>query len=390
MSDSSVAADVTLSKYSHKIKCLKIEYVPLLFLIAIIAFYPFSSSGSENTLAIVFISIVLEAIPFMLVGSLVGGFIESFISRERMVAILPKRSWITVFAAAAAGMVFPVCECAVVPVVRRLTGKGLPFSAAIAYLLGGPIFNPIVGASTAMAYAFNWKVVVLRLGFGYLIAVIVGLIMGKLFSRSQALKDERGKVDASKSTSSCSCNHSQSHGHQNEHEECCGNDSHGHSHSENCGCEHEHPDECGCGHDHSHSKGFSGKVKDALLHAMDDFLAVGQYLIIGAFIAALAQTYINRSEYLSFAGAPVISIVLMMFLAVMLNLCSEADAFIASSFQGIIPLPAQIAFLLMGPMFDLKLLLMYNTVFTRRVIVVLSLIIAAIVFAFAAGLIFIL
>jgi hypothetical protein len=85
-----------------------------------------SESGALNSLAIVFVSIVLEAIPFMLFGSLVGGFIEAFVSRERMATFLPKKGWLTVCIAAGAGIVFPVCECAVVPVVRRLIGKGLP------------------------------------------------------------------------------------------------------------------------------------------------------------------------------------------------------------------------------------------------------------------------
>jgi uncharacterized membrane protein YraQ (UPF0718 family) len=93
---------------------------------------------------------------------------------------------------------------------------------------------------------------------------------------------------------------------------------------------------------------------------MDVFLAVGHYLVIGAFIAALAQTHIDRSSFLSLTAAPVLSSVLMMALAILLNLCSEADAFIAASFRGLMPIPAQMAFLLTGPMLDLKLLLMYQ------------------------------
>jgi uncharacterized membrane protein YraQ (UPF0718 family) len=105
---------------------------------------------------------------------------------------------------------------------------------------------------------------------------------------------------------------------------------------------------------------------------MDDFLAVGHYLVIGAFIAALAQTYIDRSSFLSLTSVPVLSVAVMIVLAILLNLCSEADAFIAASFQGLMSVPAQMAFLLTGPMFDLKLLLMYQSVFKRRVIAVLA------------------
>jgi uncharacterized membrane protein YraQ (UPF0718 family) len=154
-------------------KRLSIDYLPALFLAAAFFFIPSGSESSTlNSLAIVFVSIVLEAIPFMLIGSLVGGFIEAFVSRERMAKLLPQKGWLTVCVAAGAGIVFPVCECAVVPVVRRLIGKGLPLSAAIAYLLGGPIVNPIVAASTALAYAFDWRIVILRLSLGYGIAVV--------------------------------------------------------------------------------------------------------------------------------------------------------------------------------------------------------------------------
>jgi uncharacterized membrane protein YraQ (UPF0718 family) len=119
---------------------------------------------------------------------------------------------------------------------------------------------------------------------------------------------------------------------------------------------------------------------------MDDFLAVGHYLVIGAFIAALAQTYIDRSSFLSLTAVPVLAVVLMMVLAILLNLCSEADAFIAASFQGLMPMPSQMAFMLTGPMFDLKLLLMYQSVFKRRTIAVLATLILAGVLAIAVGL----
>jgi uncharacterized protein len=103
----------------------RIDILPALFLVAALFFLPAGSdSAALNSLAIVFISIVLEAIPFMLVGALIGGFIEAFVSRERLTAMLPKKGWRTVCVAAAAGILFPVCECAVVPVVRRLIGKG--------------------------------------------------------------------------------------------------------------------------------------------------------------------------------------------------------------------------------------------------------------------------
>jgi uncharacterized membrane protein YraQ (UPF0718 family) len=353
-------------------KVHSIDYVPALFLAAAIVFLPLGSeSGPSNSLAIVFVSIILEAIPFMMIGSLVGGFIEAFVSRERMAAILPRKGWLTVCIAAAAGLVFPVCECAVVPVVRRLTGKGLPFSASIAYLLGGPIVNPIVAASTAMAYAFDWRIVVLRLGLGYSIAVAIGLLMGRLFTGAEAIKNHALSWDCHPVPLK--------HTHHGAHSEKSQPFPVITNHDGNSM-------DCGCGCSHPVSDGWVDKAGAAFTHAMDDFLAVAHYLVIGAFIAALAQTYIDRSNFLSLTAAPVLSVVLMMALAILLNLCSEADAFIAASFRGLMPIPAQMAFLLTGPMFDLKLLLMYQNIFTRRAIVVLASLILAAVLVIAVGL----
>jgi hypothetical protein len=352
-----------------------IESLPAIFLATAFAFLPTGAESSAlNSLAIVFVSIVLEAIPFMLIGSLVGGIIEAFISRERMATLLPRKGWLTVCLAAGAGIVFPVCECAVVPVVRRLIGKGLPFSAAIAYLLGGPIVNPIVAASTALAYTFDWRIVILRLGLGYGLAVVIGMLMGRLFAGSGAIKDD-GAAQAN-NASSCACHHFT---------DCKLGSETAQAFpllKKQAGNSTAH----GCGGSHPVSDSWVDKVGAAFTHAMDDFLAVGHYLVIGAFIAALAQTYIDRSIFLTLTAAPVLSVVLMMTLAVLLNLCSEADAFIAASFRGLMPIPAQMAFLLTGPMFDLKLLLMYQSIFKRRAIVVLALLILAGVLAITIGL----
>ncbi|MCG8617531.1 MAG: permease, partial [Desulfobacterales bacterium] len=105
-----------------------------------------------------------------------------------------------------------------------------------------------------------------------------------------------------------------------------------------------------------------------------DFYDIARFLIIGAFIAAALQTFIPRQAFFSVASGSVAAIALMMVLAVVLNLCSEADAFIAASLAPIgIPFTAQLAFMVLGPMLDLKLILMYMSVFTRKMIIILSL-----------------
>jgi uncharacterized membrane protein YraQ (UPF0718 family) len=356
-----------------------IDILPALFLVSALFFLPAGSdSATLNSLAIVFISIVLEAIPFMFLGTLIGGLIEAFVSRERLTALLPQKGWRTVCVAAAAGILFPVCECAVVPVVRRLIGKGLPLSAAVGYLLAGPIVNPVVAASTALAYAFDWRVVALRLVLGYAIAVIIGLAMGRIFNETTALTNHATRM--ADAPLPCGCIHhpvalSPSDQHPVTQPGSFGRMDATMVQGHGCGCSQaEAKDD------------WMGKVGSAFRHAMDDFLAVGHYLVIGAFIAALAQTYIERSAFLTITGVPLLAVGLMMLLAILLNLCSEADAFIAASLQGIMPLSAQMAFMLTGPMFDLKLLLMFGGIFRRRAIATLATLILLVVFGVSAGL----
>lgn len=300
-----------------------------------------SQSQAIQNLATVFAGIVLEALPFMLLGSLAGGVIEVYVSRERLIARLPKKSWQVVLAAATLGMLCPICECAVVPVVRRLLRKGVPFPAAIAFLLGAPLVNPVVGMATAVAYSFSLKVALIRLLAGYLIAVSAGLIVGWLFPGDSALLSGES-------------------------------------------AEHEHGD-CGCGHSHATDHDYDHHPKrrrlfDALHHASGDFFEVGHFLVIGAFIAALCQTMVSRQSLVPLAASPLISIGLMMLLAVGLNICSQADAFIAASFRNIIPFPAQMAFMLLGPMLDLKLVFMYTKLFRKKTIFALAATVASLVF----------
>ena len=290
-----------------------------------------------RTLSIIFISIVLEALPFMLVGALAGGFIEVFVSQETITRFLPERRLITSFIAAGLGIVFPVCECAIVPVVRRLLHKGLPLGAAVAFLLGGPIVNPIVAASTAVAYSFWWPVVIERLVFGYIIAVTAGLLMDLFFTQKEALRT--------------TIEHDGYHG-----------------------CTH-HPDAVGCDHVHPYENSMpvAKRIRVALRHAADDFIDITRFLVIGAFIAGVLQTLVARQAFTPVIGNPAASVLLMMILAFLLSLCSEADAFVAASFRStLMPVSAQLAFMVLGPMLDIKLLLMYVRVFRKRFIIALA------------------
>ena len=280
-----------------------------------------------TTLAINFVALLLEAMPFMLLGAMAGGLIEVFIPRKWFDCLLNGRGRQAVLIGAGMGIIFPVCECVIVPVVRRLLGKGVPFSAAIAYLLGGPVVNTIVAGSTAVAYQYDWNMVLMRLACGYMIAVTVAFIMGFFFDRQSGLLLNRTV--------------------------------------EGAGC-------CSCGHTTEQAMTFTAKIRLAVRYGRDDFFEVGRYLVIGCYIASFLRSMISINTFQSLAANPWLAILLMMVLAMILNLCSEADAFIAASFRNVLPVPAQMAFMVLGPMLDIKLILMYLTVFPRKVIITLS------------------
>jgi len=275
------------------------------------------------TFGITFVSIFFEALPFMLLGALLGGCIEAFVPREALVRRLPQKRWQSVFLAAAAGLVLPVCECAIVPVVRRLLRKGLPLGAGVGFLLGAPIVNPLVALSTAVAYGYNSTIAIHRLLLGYGIAVLVGLAMDRLFTKEAALRPEAG-VDTA-------------------------------------GTHHLPPETA-----------FAPRLAWALKHGAADFLDMGRFLVFGAFIAGGLQTLVARDVFAGLAGSQPLSVLAMMILAVLLNLCSEADAFVAAAFRTTVPMAAQMAFMVLGPMLDVKLVLMATSVFRKPAIAALA------------------
>jgi uncharacterized membrane protein YraQ (UPF0718 family) len=331
-------------------------------------------TSAGTTLGVSFVSIILEALPFVILGSLASGIIEVFVPKEAVARLLPQRKLLGILAAASLGLIVPVCECAVIPFTRRLVRKGVPFSTAVAYLLAGPTVNVLTGSSTLLAYhnpmarAFAWHVLAARTGFAFFIAVVVALIIDRLFPGQSAL------IDPAMDAASCACGHD--HDHDHEHHD---HDHHDHEHHDH---EHAHDHEQ---HHHHHEEKtrqlFGKRLAESINHAGDDFLSVGQFLVIGAFVAAICQTIIPREAFVAVAHAPGVAILVLMGLAVALNLCSGANAFVAASFRGALPLSAQMGFMLLGPMLDTKLSAMYLSFISKRAFVTLLVLVYAFVFS---------
>lgn len=342
------------------------EWCTFVFFLGLSFFMEFPEA---RNMARVMLAIVLEAFPFMLIGSLVSGLIEVYVSREKLADFLPKNPVRAVLAAGVAGAFFPVCECAVVPIVRRLLRKGLPLGSAVTYLLAAPIVNPVVIASTLMAFksygnltggnlaAFD--VAACRTVFGYVIACAVGFGVHVFFKNREISPEVFATTEADRKIAA----------------------------------EHHHDLHDG----HAHGRAAGGLYRNvcaALLHTSGDFFTTARYVVIASAVAVMLQYSIDAKTLDAIPGGDSGKIVGMMGLAGVMNLCSEADAFVAYSLAqftslapGVAPeknLPAAVmAFLVLGPMFDLKLLAMYPMIFRKRLAVFLPIAVVALTFLIA-------
>jgi uncharacterized membrane protein YraQ (UPF0718 family) len=265
-----------------------------------------AESDTLATFGVIFTSIVVEALPFILLGAAASAAIAVWVPARAFARVARLPAPLQVPVAAAAGFVMPVCECGSVPVARRLILRGLSPSSGIAFMLAAPILNPIVLASTWVAYGAAGKAVEMtaaRAGLGLIVAVLAGTLIGR--GQGGVVRARDANVEQ-----------------------------------------------------HAHVGGF-------VEHLADDFVFMGRFIVLGAAVAALLQTVVPQDALSAVADRPLIGAVALMALAVALSLCSEADAFVAVSFTAF-PLGSQLAFLVLGPVVDAKLAVLYGATFTRR------------------------
>jgi uncharacterized membrane protein YraQ (UPF0718 family) len=291
-----------------------------------------------------FSSIVYEAMPFIILGAVIAGVLEVMVPQRLVAKIIPRSRLLAILIGGLLGLLFPMCECGIIPVMRRLIRKGVPLSSCTAYLLAGPIINVVVMLSTLVAFSgipettqtqsgvvlhqMNsiWMTS-LRLGLGYLVAVGTSLIVewqyrkhGNKLLTPLATPPEKPEF-------------------ANGEEEVV-----------------------------EAKKPLSQKLSAVAETALHDFVDIMVFLILGAVLAAGVRLMLSPQRIAELAtGQPLLSILVMMGLAVALCLCSEADAFVAASFTTL-PSSAKLAFLTLGPMLDFKLYAMYTRVFRPRLI----------------------
>ncbi|MFF9864678.1 permease [Streptomyces sp. NPDC013953] len=252
----------------------------------------------------VFVAIAVQGLPFLVFGTLISAAISAFVPASVFDRVLPRKPALAVPVAGAAGAVLPGCECASVPVAGSLMGRGVAPAAALAFLLSAPAINPIVLVATAVAFPGSPEMVLARLIASLGVAVTMGWLWAAL-GRPEWLR-----LPAPRRTAP------------------------------------------------------AGKwqvFRDGLQH---DFLHAGGFLVVGAMAAATFNILVPQSVLETVSSSPWLSVLALAVLAVVLAVCSEADAFVAASLTGFSP-TARLAFMVVGPMVDVKLIALQAGTFGR-------------------------
>lgn len=292
--------------------------------------------GYEN-LILIFTSIIYEALPFIVLGVVIAGLLEEFVPQQALARIIPRNRPLAIALGCVLGIVFPMCECGIIVVMKRLLRKGLPLSVCVAYVLAGPVINVVVMMSTYVAfnppqppYVFGGpaNVVMLRVGLAYVVALVTALVVDwqerrvgtfALLAPSvtkglKALGGESDDVDQGPHT-------------------------------------------------------WGQSINNITQTALNDFIDIMAFLVLGAACAAAGRFALQQWRLEDYIQENVaVAILVMMALAILFCLCSEADAFVAANFAAYWPPASKLAFLVLGPMLDMKLYLMYTRVFRPRLI----------------------
>jgi uncharacterized membrane protein YraQ (UPF0718 family) len=304
---------------------------------AVVAILLFAEPGATvTTFATVFLGVFFEALPFLVLGVLVSALVQEFVGSDVIQRLVPPGRLRAALAGAAFGAAFPVCECGVVPVARRLLDKGASLPAALGFMLAGPVVNPIVFWATWTA--LGPQMAALRISTSLLMAVMVGWIYGFHPKPETVVADPPGP---------------------------------GHDPT---------PDSSPTGSGASKA----GRLVSALAAAGDELLEMGRYLVVGAAAAAVLRTVVPGPALIAAGQGPILSVPLTMALAALLSICSVVDAFVALSLTGLVSSGAMLAFLVFGPVVDVKSVLLYGTVLRWRTVIMLVILLAQL--ALLAGL----
>jgi uncharacterized protein len=316
-----------------------------------------------NNAFTLFLSLLVEAIPFLLLGVLLSSVLLIFIDERWLIANMPKHPVLGAFVGSCVGFLFPVCECGNVPVARRLIMQGIPLPVAIGFLLAAPTVNPIVIWSTWIAFRDRPEIVVLRVVLTLLIATILGWIFSAqadpkpILQPAIALGTLKPIPKASNSYSILDGGDFMLGG--------VG------------GAARLTPDLI-----QIPKRSFRENMELLLDNIIQELRELGGVLVLGSAVAAAIQTLTPRELIVGLGQGPIISIVVMMILAGTISICSTVDSFFALSFAATFTSGSLLAFLVFGPMFDLKSIGLMLSIFKPKAIFYLFTIVTQLTFLF--------
>jgi uncharacterized protein len=303
-----------------------------------------------NNAFTLFLSLLVEAIPFLLLGVVLSSVLLIFIDERWLMARMPTNPVLGAFAGSCIGFLFPVCECGNVPVARRLIMQGVPMPVAIGFLLAAPTVNPIVIWSTWIAFHDRPEIVVLRVVFSLLIATIVGYIFSvqkdlkSILQPAITLGTIRSQPKVSTGSSLLD-----------------GGDF-------MLGTAGAAPLRMTQDLMQPPKRSIRDNVDLVLDNVVQELRELGGVLVLGSAVAAAIQTLTPRELIVSLGEGPILSIVVMMLLAGSISICSTVDSFFALSFAATFTSGSLLAFLVFGPMFDLKSIGLMLSIFKPKAI----------------------
>jgi hypothetical protein len=264
-----------------------------------------------------FRSIIIQALPFIVLGVLISTLVNLFLDQKFILKYLPKNKILSNICLSFLGFLMPVCECGNIPVARSMVMKGFSVSQAFTFLLAAPIINPVTILTTFVAFQDS-TIVGIRVLAAFVIANFIGFIINLKKDQNEFLTKEF-------------------------YDEVC--EIHDHTHNEN-------------------------KLKQGLEIFSKEFFIVLQALVIGAIIAAASQSFIPREIIIAIGSNPILSILAMILLSFVISICSSVDAFFAMSYQSSFTLGSLLSFLVFGPMVDIKILTLMSTSFKPKLLVI--------------------
>jgi hypothetical protein len=332
-----------------------------------------------------FISILYEALPFIILGAVIAGILEELVPQRIIAKIIPRSRVVAIAIGGLLGLLFPMCECGIIPVMRRLLRKGVPLSCCVCYVLGGPIINVVVMLSTYVAFSGKDKFAAVETGSqlgsqlqGHIATLafssdvpfpghIPWAALNSSFPQFQAtppppqfsalgmmsLRMGLGFLVAFGTSLIVEWQH-RKHGNKLLAPLAIADTAVSETNDDE-----ETP---------AQTKSWFQRLSNISETALHDFVDITVYLILGALLAALSRLILPPEQMQSLAlSYPALAIIIMMGLAILMCICSEADAFVAASFRMLPPAP-KLGFLVLGPMLDFKLYMMYTRVFRPRLI----------------------